>query len=332
MVTRKLFMALTLSLGLGGTALPVLAAHTDIPAPPGPWSPGDYPSSGPGGTEYIGMTGLDGQKGNTREYKVHVPKSYRAGVPMPILFCLPGVLETTTMFCVDGSNTSGPGPNGDTGGFITQSENNGFILVQAQGHNDSWNAGLCCSGARLDDVGFIRAVLAEVETHLNVDAKRVYAAGFSNGGFMSERLACDASDVFAAIVDGSGGIVTSCKPQKHVAVLEFHGNKDRIVPYALFKSTSKEWVKFNGCNSTTTPASFPNSGGDTTCETYTGCPADGTITACTIDGGGHCWYGSPSCGTGFGPLAAKIALLGSSNSNFTVESDDMWPFLSKYHR
>ncbi len=332
MFTRKLFTAVTLSIALAGVALPALGKNTDIPPPPGQWGPGDFPSSGPAGTEYIGISGIPGNNNVTREYKVHVPKSYRAGVATPLVFCLHAVVETTTMFCVDGSNTSGPGPNGDTGSFITQSDNDGFILVMPQGFHHAWNAGACCS-RRYDDVAFIRAVLAEVETHLNVDTKRVYAAGWSNGAFMSEKLACDASDLFAAIVDGSGGIVTGgCTPQNHVAVLQFHGNKDHIVPYALMNSTDTKWANLNGCNAATTSASFPNSGGDTTCVTHTGCPADGTVTACTIDGGGHCWYGSPSCGTGFGPLAAKIALLGASNSNFTVESDDFWPFLKQFHR
>jgi polyhydroxybutyrate depolymerase len=349
MPARKLFAALTVSAGLGWAALPALAAgtdavsgdallgygkHTDIPAPAGQWGPGDLPSEGPTSTYYIGMTGLSGQNGHTREYKVHVPQSYNPRVATPLLVCLPGLGTTTIMFCANGTETSGPGLNGNTGGLITQSDNNGFILVMAEGHRVSWNAGACCAiGGRLDDVGFIRAMLLEVEQHLNVDTKRIYAVGFSNGGFMAERLACEASDIFPAIVDASGGIVVSgCNPANHVAVLQTHGNKDHIVPYALVGSTTNKWVKFNGCNSATTPASFPNSGGDTTCVSNTGCPADGTITACTVDGGGHCWFGSPSCGTGGGQIAAKIALLGSSNSDFLVNSDIVWPFLRQFHR
>jgi polyhydroxybutyrate depolymerase len=331
MLSRRVFAALALALTLFAPALPAFA-NTDIPPPPGPWGPGDYPSTGPGGSDYIGIN-LDGQNGYTREYKVHVPKSYNPDVPMPLVVCMHGIGQTASMFCVHGTNTAGLGPNGSTGGFVTQSDRHGFILVMPQGHDVSWNAGLCCQPGGVDDLAFIRAVITEVESHLNVDTTRIYAAGFSNGGFMAEKLACDASDIFAAIVDGSGGIVEGgCKPQNHVAVLQFHGTDDHWVLYQLMPATDHKWAQLNGCDASTTPARFPNSGGDTTCVTHTGCPADGTVTSCTIEGGGHCWYGSISCGTGAGQLGAKAALLGGTNSDTTVESADLWRFLSRYHR
>ncbi len=338
MFTSKLFVAIALSAGLSCAALPAVAK--DINPPAGDWTPGDYPSTGgaPGGHDYLGITGVSGQKVNgqdlTREYKVHIPKSYRKAVSAPLLFCFHSLDATTSMFCVRGSNTSGSGPNGSTGGFIDQSENNGFILVMVQGYKFSWNAGACCAAAvreNLDDVALMRAILAEVKIHLNIDIKRVYAAGFSNGAFLSDRLACEASDMIAGIIEGSGGIelspMSSCKPQNHVPVLAFHGTKDPLVPYASYQTSIAYWAQVNGCDSTTTAASFPNSGGDTTCVTYTGCPAGVAITGCTVDGGGHCWFGSPSCGGGFGSLGTK-----NFNSDTAVISEDMWPFLSQFHR
>ncbi len=340
MFTRKLLMSIALATGLGSTLSPAFA--TDIDPPPGDWTPGDYPSTGgaPGGTDYIQIVGLAGQNGNTREYKVRVPQGYKKNVPTPVVFCIHGLGETTANFCVDGTNTSGDGPNGTTGGFISMSEADNFILIMPQGYQHSWNTGNCCGAARrekLDEVGFMRAVLAEVQQHLNVDTKRVYASGFSNGGFMVDELACEASDIIAAVVEGSGGIrtgISKCKPQNDVAVLGFHGQggKDYFVPYQGDLNSMNQFAKVNGCSQHTTPASFPPSGGDTTCVTYTGCDAGTEVTFCSIAGGGHCWYGSPSCGTGDGSQGASIALGRGTNSNFTVESDDVWPFLSKFHR
>src|SRR6185503_15769527 len=128
-------------------------------------------------------------------------------------------------------------------GMNTKSDQAGFILVMPNGFQNSWNAGTCCGGAstsKLDDVALFRALLAEVGKHVNVDLRRVYATGLSNGGYMSYRLACDAADIFAAVAAGAGatGIndigggtntdsdFTSCKPSRPVSVLDIHGTDD----------------------------------------------------------------------------------------------------------
>src|SRR6185503_7233112 len=135
-------------------------------------------------------------------------------------------------------------------GMNTKSDQAGFILVMPNGFQNSWNAGTCCGGAstsKLDDVALFRALLAEVGKHLNVDHRRVYATGLSNGGYMSYRLACDASDLFAAIAPGAGAVginsigggtnsasdFTACKPTEHVSVLDIHGTSDPLIPYSL---------------------------------------------------------------------------------------------------
>ncbi|MDR3415773.1 MAG: hypothetical protein P4L83_06265 [Nevskia sp.] len=349
MLTRRVLAVLALAAGMGSVVAPVSAA--DIEPPPGQWRAGDIPATGgaPGGFDYIGIKGVTGQHGLTREYKVHIPKSYQRGVPTPLVFCLPGFLENTSMFCVRGTNTSPYSGNGTSGGLVDQSERNGFILVMAQGYQDSWNGGVCCGSAsslelNLDDVALIRAILAEVKQHLDVDASRVYAVGFSNGAFMADRLACEASDMIAAIVEGSGGIRTlpmsDCKPKHHVPVLGTHGQggRDYFVRYSTDQASMAQFASAQGCAATTVPAVSPASvgdgthSGDVTCVTYASCPSDTEVTFCSVQDGGHCWYGSPSCGTGFGTFAADISLGTGVNTQNLVNSDIVWPFLSKYSR
>ncbi len=103
-----------------------------------------------------------------------------------------------------------------------------------------WNAGdACCNFDRLaiDDVARLRALIDEWRARPGVDPARVYVVGFSNGGFMAHRLACDAADRIAAVASiagaapdpgvrcggGAGGA--------SVAVLEVHGDADHIVRY-----------------------------------------------------------------------------------------------------
>ena len=79
------------------------------------------------------------------------------------------------------------------------SDQNGFIVVYPQGV-DCWNLGFTIGGcaAAPDDVGFLKAVVADVESHACIDPKRVFATGISNGSMMSQYLGCQASDVFAS--------------------------------------------------------------------------------------------------------------------------------------
>ncbi|MEO8876102.1 MAG: PHB depolymerase family esterase, partial [Polyangiaceae bacterium] len=82
-----------------------------------------------------------------------------------------------------------------------------IIVAYPDGVGASWNAGDCCGDSwtdSIDDVAFTKALLAKLEGDYCVDPKRVYAAGFSNGGFFSHRLGCEMSNVFGAIAPVSG--------------------------------------------------------------------------------------------------------------------------------
>ena len=81
------------------------------------------------------------------------------------------------------------------------SEVEGFLVAWPDGIDNSWNGISCCGtgvSSDVDDVGFIRAMVAAIQAEVNVDAGRIYVTGLSNGGAMSHRLACEAADVFTA--------------------------------------------------------------------------------------------------------------------------------------
>src|SRR5258708_33632833 len=101
-----------------------------------------------------------------------------------------------------------------------------FLNAVGKGEFLTWNAGDCCAYAmdhRVDDVAFLRAMVAAIARELPVDSHRVCAAGISNGGMMSYRLACEASDLVAA-----GGVVSRaavthpCAPASPVAGIPIH--------------------------------------------------------------------------------------------------------------
>jgi polyhydroxybutyrate depolymerase len=304
----------------------------------GDWSAGDYPSDFSTG-DYLTISGVAGQMGNARQYGVHVPTGYSGSTPAAALFCIHGLGQTAVMFCLD------------TGvAWPTKADQEGFVVIMPNGYMNSWNAGTCCGGAvsaGLDDVALMRAIFAEVGSHVNIDLRRVYSTGLSNGGYLSYRLACEASDLFVAVAPASGAIGTAaigatpllgtttdlmtCAPTQKVSVLDIHGTSDPLIPYSAQAPSLALMVASNGCSTTTAPATVVPSGGDTACVSFAGCPTcpNVNVTGCSIMGGGHCWFGSSDCGTGAGALG--MAFVGN-NSNFMKNTDAVWAFLSGISR
>lgn len=116
-----------------------------------------------------------------------------------------------------------------------------FAFAAPDGTLDSagrrfWNANaVCCNfgGEKLDDVARLLA-LVDHAVRLGADAGRVFVVGYSNGGFMAHRLACEHSARVRAIVSLAAtgpGATERCTPTEPVSVLEVHGDRDQIVPF-----------------------------------------------------------------------------------------------------
>ena len=108
------------------------------------------------------------------------------------------------------SYPTGPLPTGD--GWY-------WLHIQDRLH-DAWS------------VNFVLSVIDDIALHFNVDPRRVYLVGHSNGGFMAYRMACDHPDRIAAVAT-HGSFVTSwdCAPSQAVHVLHMHGTLDQAVNY-----------------------------------------------------------------------------------------------------
>ena len=272
-------------------ALSLVLLLAPLLAPPSAWAAGD-PSVG------IEYGNLD------RSYLLHLPNPL-PNHPLPLVVVLHGG---------GGSAAS----VAKMTGFDAEADRQGFIVVYPDGTDKSrpllnamgkpgfltWNAGSCCGYAQenhIDDVGFIRTLVMQVVKDNGADPKRVYATGISNGGMMAYRLACEASDMFAAIAPVSAvQEVTSCKPGQPVSVFHIHGAKDENVPLnggvgkkAMEKEDRKPvqdsidfWVKQDGCSVTVhsqNPGLFMTN--------YGGCEAGSEVAFYLIQDGGHSWPG-----------------------------------------
>jgi polyhydroxybutyrate depolymerase len=208
----------------------------------------------------------------------------------------------------------------------------GFIVAYPYGVGASWNAGTCCGTAwtdSVDDVHFVRTLMTELSQSYCLDSRRIYATGMSNGGFLSHRLACEASDVFAAVAPVAGvlGIpMSECHPGRPVPILHFHGKADPVVPYdggnpvvdiglnpvkfASVAETMNAWRTIDGC---TGGEEVLYDVGDARCVSWGGCKGGAHVVLCSIEGGGHTWPGGvpvPPLGHTSADLSATLAMLG----------------------
>lgn len=243
--------------------------------------------------------------GLTRMYRVHVPTRYDPAAPVPLLFALHG-----------GGGSMDYMANDTYYGQITQSNRAGFVVVfpngfskLASGKFATWNAGNCCGGARdqdVDDVGLIRQIVANLTRQMNIDRKRIYATGMSNGGLMAYRLACEMSDVFSAIASVAGTDNTrSCTPRNPVSILHIHARNDdhvlftggagaksldpsKVTNFTSVASTISKWARLNGC--AVTPQRTLEKAG-AYCEMYASCRGNARVQLCVTETGGHSWPG-----------------------------------------
>jgi polyhydroxybutyrate depolymerase len=197
-------------------------------------------------------------------------------------------------------------------GFDAESDKRGFIVAYPEGtaglngRFHTWNAGACCGVAvrrGMDDVGFIRALVADIAAAYPIDPKRVYATGLSNGGMMAYRLGCEASDLVAAIAPVSAVVVVApCEPRFPVSVLHIHGTADQNVPidggvggksivkypYPPVERSIAFWAAWDDCGKDPIVSSAAP---DVTLRSYPLCKLGIAVDFYVIEGGSHAWPG-----------------------------------------
>ncbi len=255
--------------------------------------------SGPGPGQYQRTLNYGGR---SRTYQLHVPPGYDKTTAAPLVFDLHAVSTNAT---IENLMT----------GLRGKSDKEGFVLVQPNGVGGSWNAGpLCCApNDNIDDVGFIRAVRDKVVDDLCIDPKRVYSTGISNGGYLSHRIACDDTDLLAAI----GPVVSNigwtnldlCQPSRPIPVAMITGGNDSLQDRI---KTFEKWVALNGCSDSVVTEEI----GVYTCTTHNECEDGVQTTHCIGQGVGHCWPGT-------------TFQLYPCNQSFNA-GDYLWDFFKKY--
>jgi len=124
-----------------------------------------------------------------------------------------------------------------TSGFAEAAAARGFATVFPQGVNRQWNDGREDGHiSSIDDVGFLRQLVHDLVGRGIADREHIYIAGISNGGMMTFRMLCEASELFAGaatiIANMPAGIGERCQVHKPLPIVMFNGTADPLVPYA----------------------------------------------------------------------------------------------------
>jgi polyhydroxybutyrate depolymerase len=255
--------------------------------------------------------------GLNRTFVYYAPSSWNQSQQLPLLMLLHGLTQT------------GSGVMNITD-FNQIAEQNNFIVCYPDGINNAWNANMNVTVSTADDKGFIETLAQHFQINFNTNPLKQYLCGFSNGGFMSHKMACESSECFAAIATVSGNMsdttYNNCNPKFNPSVLHIHGTSDAIVSYngssstgVSVDSTMQKWAGFLNCNSIPTSAPMPNTSSFDLSSperiTYSNC--NSPLELIKITGGGHQWPG----------ISTLIGGAGIINMDF-YSPQVIWDFLS----
>jgi polyhydroxybutyrate depolymerase len=239
---------------------------------------------------------------------VHVPASYVASGPAPLLLLLHGYSSRGAE--IDGYF-----------GLAAAADERGFVTATPEGRIDDqgnrfWNAtDACCNFDRsdVDDVAYLSGVIAEIQAKLAIDPHRIAVVGHSNGGFMAYRMACERADVVSSIVSLAGATYVDpadCTPSGQVSVAQVHGTADDTIRfegggpvsnvtrrYPGAMTTAETWAAYDGCRVTPSVLSANldvdavladgSDPAETTITEWSGCDAGSAVQLWTVQGGGH---------------------------------------------
>jgi len=270
-------------------------------------------------------------QGFQRQYIIHLPPGHTISNSEPVVIVLHG----------------GSGNYLSVQGFTQMnlvSNQNGFLAVYPQGQGVappgfSWadGRGTTADAANIDDVGFIAKLIDTLAADYNIDTNSVYVCGFSNGGFMTQRLACEIPEKFAAVgalgcsMDTS--LIQTCHPSKALPMAYFSGTADPEVPYTggamrnpavtpivPVDTAVQFWVDHNHCQTAAPVVQLPDivQADHSTVEfyQYTDCDCEADVYFYKIINGGHTWPGVP---------VSQFPQLGNTNEDIHA-SFELWDF------
>lgn len=237
-----------------------------------------------------------------RTYYMYTPKSYNHKHAMSLVLVF------------HGDNGSG-NSIAKISRFNNLAEAFGFIAVYPNGLDHQWSF----TGhvrRKVDDISFIAALIGHIEQIRNINRRKIYATGFSQGGILTQALACKLPNKIAAFASVAGSLTTqfmhSCHPTVSISMMMINGTKDLSVHYHGDPITQKEalvsipktinfWKRHDQCTSSSQFQQLAQTKSRNHLEVkafrYSGCRNASEVLQFTVVNGGHFWPGGASTDT-----------------------------------
>ncbi|MAA79000.1 MAG: hypothetical protein CL916_07040 [Deltaproteobacteria bacterium] len=196
--------------------------------------------------------------GVDREFGLFFPSNYDASEAIPLVVNIHGG-------CMDAASQMAAMNMRDL------AEEHNFALVYPQGLPEEgsedcliWNSGPYATESNkttADDLGFFESLITDMTASYAIDSERIYATGFSNGGFMTYALACYQSNTFAAVAPVAGMMTPEaldsnspnpCVTERPMPIIHFHGSSDSAVAAELGDEAVDFWVARNNTTQSNT--------------------------------------------------------------------------------
>ncbi|MFH1807099.1 MAG: PHB depolymerase family esterase [Pseudomonadota bacterium] len=237
--------------------------------------------------------------GLSRTYLLHLPDP-RPEVPPPLVLALHGRLGTAA-----GQRR--------TTGYNALADRDGVVVAYPDGVDRSWADARDVSPAHqqgVDDESFLLALIDAIDEEIAIDRDRIGMMGISNGGFMTQTMACK----HGALLAGAAAVVATipenlrdaCAPAVPLSVLFMNGTEDPLVPFEggtvdsdvggevlSFDDAVATWVVHDRCDASPTTTHVDEVDDDTAIrhDHYPGCASGTAVEAYAVEGGGHTWPG-----------------------------------------
>jgi polyhydroxybutyrate depolymerase len=246
-------------------------------------------------------------QGQQRTYYLHTPKADTPAHPLPLIVAL------------HGSGMQGK-EMADKTAFNQLADQVGAVVVYPDGLKQKWNV----SGQSSEDnVAFVHALIRQVQQQRSIDSQRIYVVGLSNGGFLAQKLACEAPEGIAAIATVAASlpnqIAEHCQTQNPISLLMVNGTADSIVPWQGGASPEIHigrglsippiptvinfWQQHNACSS---PPQIQQNSKVVQVTSYTACRNNSEVMLAALQGAEHIWSGGGYGQSSFGDTTARV--------------------------
>ena len=275
-------------------------------------------------------------QGLQRKFIIHLPPDFTPQDSIPLIIVLHG----------------GSGDAFSAQGFTRMnsvSNEFGFAVAYPEGIAESGIGGFTWADGRgtpaddmgIDDVGFINKMVDNILSEYPILFKRVYLCGFSNGGFLTQKIACESNERFAAMASlGSTQDIilnATCNPERPIPTMIITGTNDPLVPYqggpmdgdvpdiVSSQDLIDFWRSNNNCRTIGDSLDLPNpiidDSSTVTSFEFIDCDCNADIKHLRINGGGHTWPGVE--------LPDYELIAGQTNEDIQA-SLELWKFFSQY--